>query len=57
MADSSRYQKGQRWRFKPPVDAFEDTLVIGWVMEWEGRNYKRLRPLWPGRKSVVARRI
>ncbi|HYV39030.1 MAG TPA: SMI1/KNR4 family protein [Gemmataceae bacterium] len=33
MKSKHRYRKGQRWAFKPAVDGFETTLVIGAVSE------------------------
>jgi cell wall assembly regulator SMI1 len=33
MAKRSKYKLGQRWTFKGGIPAFEDTLVIGWVVE------------------------
>jgi cell wall assembly regulator SMI1 len=46
MQEPSRYRLGQRWAFKPSVAGFEDTLVIGAVIEahpefgWNERNYE-----------------
>jgi cell wall assembly regulator SMI1 len=46
MNDASRYRQGQRWRFEPSVAEFEDTLVIGAVIEahpawgWNERKYE-----------------
>jgi hypothetical protein len=45
MTILSRYQPGQRWEFKTNVDEFENTLVIGRVLEprpaW-GQDYDSL---------------
>src|SRR5262245_55322332 len=39
MKSTRRYRKGQRWTFSPAVEGFEDTLVIGGVMDWNERAY------------------
>lgn len=59
MPEASRYRKGQRWALKSPVDGFEDTLVIGGVMEphpefgWDDRTFEVYVRYSPAAKGSI----